>query len=433
MGRTRLLETALRFDLWAEVAALEGTMYLAPADDPLDEAKRLRALAVAAFSRGDKRHGVEHVSALEAELKKAREERISAADQAEAAAKQAKKSPEETAKAMADALKRFAVRLETTESLLAEARLYAALAASNGSEARAQLALANGLPPERKARVLFQLGDKSEALVAARDAVSKAEGQILPMAVLTDLLWRTGKKDEAVNSFNKLREVSAQADLDLNVFARLLPVARRAGFSGDWRPKLEYAGDSGVRPALADLGPFRWHPYEAPAWSLSDQNGRQVSLAEFRGKPVLILFYLGSGCSHCIEQLNIFGPAAKDYSAAGISIVAVSTDSADELHKTFAKATNAEGFPFSILADPAAETFKSYRAYDDFERIPLHGALLVDDAGYVRWQDISYEPFRDAAWLLKESKRLLAMPVTWQGATTAAMPPDNGPSEDSEP
>ncbi len=421
MGRNRLFETALRFELWPELAELEGTMYVAPADDPIDEAKRLRALAVAAFSRGLKVRGSEYLRGLEASLQKAREERVAAADQAETAAKQARKTPDETTKAMADALKRFAWRVDTTETLLAEARLYAGLAAANVKEARAQLANAK-LPPERKARVLFQLGDKTDAIAAAREAVKNSEGQVLPLAVLTDLLWRSGKREEAAENFKKLREISAQVDLDVNVFARLMPVARYSGFIGDWRPKLEYALDSGERPELPLLGPFRWQPYAAPAWSLPDQEGRQMWLAEFHGKPVLMLFYLGSGCSHCIEQLNIFGPATKEYAEAGISIVAVSTDSADALHKTFAKATNSEGFPFPILADPTMEAFKSYRAFDDFENIPLHGTFLIDGDGYVRWQDISYEPFLDSAWLLKEAKRLLAMPVASGGATAAVAP-----------
>ncbi|MHA3775007.1 redoxin domain-containing protein [Verrucomicrobiota bacterium sgz303538] len=428
MGRNRLLETALRFELWSELSALENTMYLAPAEDPVDEVKRERALAIAAFSRGNTRHGAELVAALEAELKKARDARVVAADEAEAAAKQAKKSPDETSKAMADALKRFSRRTDAIRSALAEARLFQALAATNVDEARKQLGLATDLTPERKARVLYRLGDKPGAEAAAREAVSRGEGQVLPLAILTDILWRSGKKTEAVQTFTKLRDLSAQVDLGVNVFARLFPVAREAGFNGDWRPKLEFPVDSGARPPLAQLGPFRWRPYEAPDWSLSDQNGRQVSLSEFHGKPVLVMFYLGSGCSHCIEQLNVFGPATKDYAAAGITLLAVSTDSADALHETFAKAKDAEGFPFSILADPKMDAFKSYRAFDDFENTPLHGMFLIDRSGYVRWQDISYEPFKDAAWLLKESKRLLALPVTSDGGTAAALPADEAPT-----
>ena len=54
------------------------------------------------------------------------------------------------------------------------------------------------------------------------------------------------------------------------------------------------------------------------------------------------------------------------------------------------------------------DVFKQYRAYDDFEKQPLHGTFLIDRAGLVRWQDISYEPFEEVEFLLKESKRLLA-------------------------
>jgi peroxiredoxin len=122
-------------------------------------------------------------------------------------------------------------------------------------------------------------------------------------------------------------------------------------------------------------------------------------------------------CAHCIEQLNVFGPMAGAFREAGVEIVAVSTDSADGLHRTFEKAKDGAGFPFPILADDSLATFKAYRAFDDFEKIPLHGTYLIDGAGLIRWQDIGYEPFRDAKWLLGETKRLLSIPAANQ--TTA--------------
>ena len=67
------------------------------------------------------------------------------------------------------------------------------------------------------------------------------------------------------------------------------------------------------------------------------------------------------------------------------------------------------GFPFTILSDQSLQTFKAYRAYDDFERMPLHATFLVDGSGKARWQDISYEPFTDVKFLLAESRRLLAV------------------------
>jgi alkyl hydroperoxide reductase subunit AhpC len=70
-------------------------------------------------------------------------------------------------------------------------------------------------------------------------------------------------------------------------------------------------------------------------------------------------------------------------------------------------------YPFPLLADPTLKIFKEYRCYDDFERMPIHGTFLIDadKAGRsrIRWQEISYEPFMDAPFLLKECKRLLSL------------------------
>ena len=60
----------------------------------------------------------------------------------------------------------------------------------------------------------------------------------------------------------------------------------------------------------------------------------------------------------------------------------------------------------NLVADETLATFKAYRAFDDFENMPLHGTFLIDGNGFVRWQDISYQPFTDAKWLLAEAKRL---------------------------
>ena len=124
---------------------------------------------------------------------------------------------------------------------------------------------------------------------------------------------------------------------------------------------------------------------------------------------MLVVFYLGYGCNHCIEQLNLLAPIAKDFQSQGISIVAVSTDSVDGLHKTVEKAKLEGGFPFPIVSDKTLDTFKAYRAYDDFEQMALHGTFLIDGAAKVRWQDISFEPFKDLKFLLGESRRLLGL------------------------
>ena len=69
-----------------------------------------------------------------------------------------------------------------------------------------------------------------------------------------------------------------------------------------------------------------------------------------------------------------------------------------------------EVYPFPIASDAELELFRSWRAFDNFEQVPLHGTYLIDSAGRVRWLDISYEPFMDWEFLLAESARLLGLP-----------------------
>ncbi|MDP6503167.1 MAG: redoxin domain-containing protein [Planctomycetota bacterium] len=117
-------------------------------------------------------------------------------------------------------------------------------------------------------------------------------------------------------------------------------------------------------------------------------------------------FYLGNECARCIEQLKVFAPAKKKFEKAGISIIAVSTDSIKDLEKTLEKVESNDSFPFPIVSDHSLKIFKAYRAFDDFENMPLHGTFLVDGKGYVRWQDISYDSFTNTDFLLAESERL---------------------------
>ena len=409
MGRKRLLDLLLAWGHWEELLTLDGTQYLEPSIDPTEDGRRLRTLAVAAFQTNNTAKGEEKRAALELAITRARQQRFDAAETAEL---EAKKAAKDVPKAMADAMVKYSEKIQTLERYRDEVALYQAIAESKPLlEIKPLLEKNKDLNPVRLSRIYLKLGDQKQALEFAERALKDSEGQVLPLANLADVQWRSGKKDEAKKTFESLRLLSAQADLGNIVFTRLKPIVDDLKLPADWRPKLEWKADSGERPDLAKLGPFRWSPYAAPDWSAVDQLGKNHSLAGHKSRPLLLVFYLGSGCSHCVEQLNALGPVAKDYTAAGIDIVAVSTDNAGDLNKTFVQAKDAQGFPFPIVADPGLAAFKAYRAYDDFENQALHGTFLIDAAGFVRWQDISSQPFSNVKWLLSESKRLLAMPV----------------------
>ncbi len=281
-------------------------------------------------------------------------------------------------------------------------------------------------------RKQLEAGDFDQALWSARQFARERPHQVRPQANLVEVLYKAGKKEEAREEFETLRELAGTADLDSPPLARLAPIGRALGLPTDWRrPEKIQEALAGRRP-LPSLGPLEWRPWSAPDWTLTDGQGRAHRLAEFHGKPVVLLFFLGRGCLHCQQQLEAFAKKAEEFSKAGLTVIAVSTDDQAGIKKSLedlgpkpraqdahspASSTPASStaggaaFPFLMLADPQSDVFRSYRAYDDFEQISLHGTFLIDAKGFVRWHDVSFEPFLDAGFLLSEARRLLTRPV----------------------
>ena len=143
----------------------------------------------------------------------------------------------------------------------------------------------------------------------------------------------------------------------------------------------------------------------APDWSLPDASGKAVSLNQYKGRPLVLIFYEGSGCLRCATQLNAFAQNAQEFADSGISLVAISTDSPEELKKSLATYKNRGGFPFPLLSDANRDAFKAYRSVD-FNNQPLHGTFLIDAQGNVRWGQISDRPFNDPAFVLDQAKQL---------------------------
>jgi len=146
----------------------------------------------------------------------------------------------------------------------------------------------------------------------------------------------------------------------------------------------------------------------APAWSLSDGSGKTVSLEQYKGRPVVLIFYEGSGCIRCQEQLNNFAKKAREFANLGIDLVAIGTDSRDELKNALVTYKGEGGFPFPLLSDAKLDAFKAYRCID-FDNQPLHGTFLIDAQGRVRWRDIGDRPFNDPTFLLTEGKQFLSV------------------------
>jgi peroxiredoxin len=156
---------------------------------------------------------------------------------------------------------------------------------------------------------------------------------------------------------------------------------------------------------LTTLGPLAWSPFPAETFSRTDTAGAQWSLADKKGKDVLILFFLGGKCAHCMQQLQLFGKELDALKKLNVETVAIGTD---DLEASKSLKNNKDGikFPMPILPDPKQEIFKLYQAYDDFEGQPLHGTILIDSQGNVRFQRVSADPFLDVDFIKAEAERV---------------------------
>ena len=408
-GRQRLRDTLVRFEQWEQLIKLSENGLLDVDDKSILQRDYDRFVGIAKFESGDLDGGKQHLTALTGALRKKTTARDAAVADAEKQAKDKSKPEKEITSAKESAEKEFKKDIETLSNLVNELTVYEALTREPADldQAKQLLPDLKDLAKWRHAGLWRRAGDPDKAMLLAAESVKSDAGEVLPLATQVEILYDAGKKDEAKKAFEALRTLAHSADPDLPILKRLEPVAKALGYPDQWKKAPAVAQDLGERPPLDSLGPFRWTPPPAPSLALPDAEGKIHSLKDFAGEPVLVIFYLGKECTHCMEQLNAFAPAAKKFSDAGINLIAVSTDSIDGLSKTFD--TETKPFPFPLLADPSLDQFKAYRAYDDFEEMALHGTFLIDGSSRIRWQEISYEPFMHPDWLLEECVRLLEL------------------------
>ncbi|MGB6219576.1 peroxiredoxin family protein [Haloferula sp.] len=408
-GRDRLIEILEKFELWDEVILLAGTPWLEPLPKTRDELPRLRLLGLAQYH-------LDQTSYLEKTIEKVEKLKAKTEQAHQKAQAQARKGAGDKPRKELDRLARNAGRphaqeLETINKTLDE--LTSCLAFLNDDpEAALSVLEKSQAPSYAKALDCLVIGEIERADSLSKKAVESGPGETLPLAARIEVLHQLGRHDEAREVFETLRKSSSQLDLAAPTFARLAPIAAEYAFPEDWTLPYETPADFGERPDDSTLGPLHWKPPAAPRFNIYDQFSTRFSPSNIFGwkKPVILIHYLGHSCLHCAEQLNAMAEQIDEFEAAGLAVVAVSTDQPEDLEKSQANYNaGGEEFPFQLLADPDLDTFRAYGAYDEFEKQALHGTFLISPDRKLLWSDIGAEPFMDLDFLLEESKRLLKL------------------------
>ena len=100
---------------------------------------------------------------------------------------------------------------------------------------------------------------------------------------------------------------------------------------------------------------------KAPAWKLTDQNGRAVKLADFKGKRVVLYFYPRDLTPGCTQEACAFQSDLAEYEKRNAVVIGVSTDDA----RTHQKFRDKHGLQFTLLTDAEHETAAAYDAWGE--------------------------------------------------------------------
>jgi peroxiredoxin Q/BCP len=99
----------------------------------------------------------------------------------------------------------------------------------------------------------------------------------------------------------------------------------------------------------------------APAFSLSDQDGKTVSLSDFAGRKLIIFFYPAAMTPGCTKEACDFRDSLARLQAAGYEVVGISPDSPDKQRRFVEK----EALTYPLLADEDRSVMDAYGAWGE--------------------------------------------------------------------
>jgi peroxiredoxin len=129
---------------------------------------------------------------------------------------------------------------------------------------------------------------------------------------------------------------------------------------------------------------------EAPDFKLRDQDGEEVSLVDFRGRKVMLVFYPFDFSPVCSDQLSLYQEVKSEIEAKGVTLIGVSVDS-PYAHKAFQAKL---GVDISLVSDfePKGEVSRAYGSYLDGPGMANRTLVLVGEDGKVTWTYESPNP-----------------------------------------
>ena len=124
---------------------------------------------------------------------------------------------------------------------------------------------------------------------------------------------------------------------------------------------------------------------KAPDFTLTDREGRAVSLSDFRGRKVVIYFYPKDNTPGCTRQACAFAGAYAAFREKNVEVIGISRDSTAS-HQRFAEKYS---LPFILLSDPERTAIEAYGVWQEkklYGKVSwgiVRSTFIVDEAGVI--------------------------------------------------
>jgi peroxiredoxin len=121
----------------------------------------------------------------------------------------------------------------------------------------------------------------------------------------------------------------------------------------------------------------------APNFNLQVTPDQKLSLAELRGRPVILAFYPADWSPVCGDQMALYNEILPDFQKYGAEMIGISVDGV-WCHAAFAKDRNLH-FPLAADFEPKGEASRAYGAYRSGDGVCERALFVIDKDGVIAW------------------------------------------------
>ena len=143
---------------------------------------------------------------------------------------------------------------------------------------------------------------------------------------------------------------------------------------------------------------------KAPEFTLSDKDGKEVSLSDFLGKKVVLYFYPRDNTPGCTRQACAFAGLYKQFQEKNVEVIGISKDSVSS-HQKFAEK---HSLNFILLSDPELDAIQKYgvwqekKLYGKVSMGVVRTTFIIDENGNIEKIMPKVKPDTNAVEILAE-------------------------------